>query len=179
MNKNLGRGLAVGVILAIILVVLYVFLGENPWQTGPSSAPGPTAGTAPAVKPAPATPESKGRPAALPEGQTVPPTGIAPLEESNLPAPQVTLPPPPEEKEHYGMLVGSYQKYPDAANMLARLKKQGTPAFIQRDPRDINRYQVWAGPFASRGEAQVAEKSLSATLRKPLTIEPIENPAPK
>ncbi len=174
MNKNLGRGLAVGVILAIILVVLYVFLRGNPWQTGSSPAPGPTAGTAPAVKPAPATPESNGPRAALPA-----PIGIAPLAESNLPAPKVTIPPPPEEKEHYGMLVGSYPKYPDAANMLARLKKRGKPAFIQRDPRNIKRYQVWLGPFASQGEAQAAEKSLRATLKKPLTIESIENPVPK
>ncbi len=171
--------MAVGVILAIILVVLYVFLKGNPWPTGRSPVTGPTGGTAPAVKPAPATPESKGPAAALPGDQTVPPTGIAPLEESNLPAPKVTIPPPPEEKEHYGMLVGSYPKYPDAANMLARLKKQGQPVFIQRDPRNINRYQVWLGPFASRGEAQAAEKSLHATLKKPLTIEPIENPVPK
>ena len=91
----------------------------------------------------------------------------------------MTIPPPPEEKEHYGMLVGSYPKYPEAANMLAKLKKQEKPAFIQRDPRDINRYQVWLGPFTSRGEAQAVEKSLRATLKKPLSIEPIENPVPK
>jgi cell division septation protein DedD len=179
MNKNLGCGLAVGVILAIILVVLYVFLRDNSWQSGPSPVPGPSVGTAPAVKPAPTTPESKGLTAALPGGQTVPSPGIAPLGESNLPVPKVTIPPPPEEKEHYGMLVGSYQKYPEAANMLARLKKLGKPVFIQRDPRNINLYQVWLGPFASRGEAQAAEKSLRATLKKPLTIEPIENPVPK
>jgi cell division septation protein DedD len=63
--------------------------------------------------------------------------------------------------------------------MLARLKKQGKPAFIQRDPKDINRYQVWLGPFSSQDEAREAEKSLRAILKKPLKIEPIENPVPK
>jgi SPOR domain len=59
------------------------------------------------------------------------------------------------------------------------LKKQGKPAFVQRDPRNINRYQVWMGPFSSQNEAQEAAKSLRATLKKPLKIEPIENPVPK
>jgi cell division septation protein DedD len=77
------------------------------------------------------------------------------------------------------MLAGSYQKYADAARMLARLKEQGKPAFIQRDPNDLNLYQVWLGPFSSRSEAQDAEKSLRGAFKKPLTIEPIENPVPK
>ena len=63
--------------------------------------------------------------------------------------------------------------------MLDRLKTQGKPAFVQRDPRDLNRYQVWLGPFSSQKEAREAEKSLQATLKKPLKIEPIENPVPK
>jgi cell division septation protein DedD len=79
----------------------------------------------------------------------------------------------------YGILAGSYKKYADAAKMLARLKKQGKPAFVQRDPQDLSRYQVWLGPFASRGEAEAAEKSLGAILKKPLKIEAIENPVPK
>jgi cell division protein FtsN len=76
-------------------------------------------------------------------------------------------------------LAGSYGKYQDADRMLAKLKKQGKPAFVQRDPRDLNRYQVWLGPFSSQEEAREAEKSLQAILKKPLKIEPIENPVPK
>jgi cell division septation protein DedD len=76
-------------------------------------------------------------------------------------------------------LAGSYGKYQDAANLLARLHKLGKPAFVQRDPRDLNRFQVWLGPFSSQDEAREAEKSLRATLKKPLKIEPIENPVPK
>jgi cell division protein FtsN len=87
--------------------------------------------------------------------------------------------PPQEGKEKYGILAGSYKKYRDAAKMLARLKKEGKPAFIQRDPRNLNRYQVWLGPFSSQEEAREAEKSLQATLKKLLKIEPIENPVPK
>ena len=63
--------------------------------------------------------------------------------------------------------------------MLARLKKQGQPAFVQRDPRDINRFQVWLGPFSSQDEAQAAEKALRGRLKRPLKIEQIENPVPK
>ena len=95
------------------------------------------------------------------------------------PEPQVTVLPPLEPSQHYGILAGSYGKYQDAANLLARLKKLGKPAFIQRDPRNLNRYQVWLGPFSSQNEAREAEKSLQAILKKPLKIEPIENPVPK
>jgi cell division septation protein DedD len=63
--------------------------------------------------------------------------------------------------------------------LLAKLKKEGKPAFVQRDPRDIKRYQVWLGPFDSRSEAEAAAKSLKTVLKKPLKIEAIENPVPK
>ena len=95
------------------------------------------------------------------------------------PEPKVTVLPPQEGKEQYGILAGSYKKYRDAGKMLARLKKEGKPAFSQRDPRNLNRYQVWLGPFSSQSEAEEAAKSLKAVLKKPLKIEAIENPVPK
>jgi len=82
-------------------------------------------------------------------------------------------------KEHYGILVGSYRNYRDAAKLLATLKKQGKPAFVQRDLKDLNLFQVWLGPFSSQAEAQAAAKEMQAQLKKPLKIEQIENPVPK
>ena len=58
-------------------------------------------------------------------------------------------------------------------------RKEGQPTFYQRDPRILNRYQVWPGPFSSKSEAEDAAKSLKAVLKKPLKIEAIENPVPK
>lgn len=101
------------------------------------------------------------------------------MQEPGPPGTHLTIPPPPSMKEHYGILAGSFRNYQDAAKLLARLKKQGKPAFVQRDPRNINLFQVWLGPFSSQAEAQAAEKAMHAKLKKPLKIEPIENPVPK
>jgi cell division septation protein DedD len=168
MNKKIVGGLAIGAILIILAAVLYYLSTGSPPKTGPSAvtAPGPAPATAP---PAPQLP-----PAAGPIEPAGPPKGAAPS-----PEPKVTVLPPLKGQEKHGILAGTYKKYPAAAKMLARLKKQGQPAFIQRDPHDLSRYQVWLGPFASRGEAEAAEKSLRAFLKKPLKIETIENPVPK
>ena len=166
MNKKIVGGLAIGAILIIGVAVLYYLSAGGPPKTGPSAVPAP--GQSP---PAPVTP----RPAAPgPIEPAGPPKGAAPA-----PEPKVTVLPPLEGQEKYGILAGSYKKYADAAKMLARLQKQEKPAFVQRDPRNSNIFQVWLGPFASRGEAEAAEKSLGAILKKPLKIEIIENPVPK
>jgi cell division septation protein DedD len=167
MNKNLSRGLAVAVILIILLVALYYLSSGGPKKTGPSPVIAPTPPTATA----PARPEPPAAPAIEPAG---PPMGVAPT-----PEPQVTVLPPLEPSQRFGILAGSYKKYQDAETMLARLKKQGKPAFIQRDPRDLNLYQVWLGPFSSQSDAEDAAKSLRAALNKPFKIEAIENPVPK
>jgi cell division protein FtsN len=180
MNKKVVSGLAAGAAMILLLVVLYYLSTGTAPKTGPSpvTAPGaPAAKTQAKPEPLAAAPtqpalqESPAAPGIEPPG---PPKEAAPG-----PEPQVTVLPPLEASQHYGILAGSYGKYPDAASMLARLKKLGKPAFIQRDPKDINRYQVWLGPFSSQDEAREAEKSLRAILKKPLKIEPIENPVPK
>jgi cell division septation protein DedD len=172
--------LAVGAILILLLAGLYYLsTGISP-KTGPSpaTAPGAPIATTPARPEAPVTPPTQPTPPTPPAAPGIetagPPKGVA-----SRPEPQVTVLPPQEPGQHYGMLAGSYGKYRDAANMLARLQKQGKTAFIQRDPRDLNRYQVWLGPFPSQDEAREAEKSLQAILKKPLKIEPLENPVPK
>jgi DedD protein len=181
MNQKIGRGLAVGAILIILLVVLYYLLGGGPGKIGPSgvTGPGPPGATAPA-KPEPAPSPAATQPAppepsaALPTEPAGPPKGLGPS-----PEPKVTVLPPQAGQEKYGILAGSYKKYRNAARMLARLKQEGKPAFIQRDPRNLDLYQVWLGPVSSQSEAEDAAKSLKGLLKKPLKIEPIENPVPK
>jgi cell division septation protein DedD len=178
MNKNVISGLAIGAALILLLAGLYYFFAGTAPKTGPNPVTAPGAPTAPA-KPeisaiVPAQPSPKEPPAVPGIEPAGPPKGAAPS-----PEPQVTVLPPLEPSQHYGILAGNYGKYGDAASMVAKLKKQGKPAFVQRDPRDLNRYQVWLGPFSSQDEAREAEKSLRATLKKPLKIEPIENPVPK
>jgi cell division septation protein DedD len=179
MNKNTSRGLVILMVVIIVAVVLWRL-----YLAGP-----PTAGLAPAViskpavvaspaAPAPKEPGPQGLPAAPPIKPEAP-QGSAPLQELSPLAPKITILPPPMMKEHYGILVGNYRNYQDAAKMLARLKKQGQPAFVQRDPRDLKGFQVWQGPFSSQDEARAAEKEMSARLKKPLKIEQIENPVPK
>jgi cell division protein FtsN len=180
MNKKVVISLAVWAILILLLAGLYYLsTGKSP-QTGPSpvTAPGAPSATAPAKPEAPGAALPQLSPKEPPAAPAIEPAG-PPKGEAPSPEPQVTVLPPLEPSQHYGILAGSYGKYPDAAGMLARLKKLGKPAFIQRDPKDLNRYQVWLGPFSSQDEARKAEKSLQATLKKPLKIEPIENPVPK
>jgi cell division septation protein DedD len=179
MNKKVLSGLAVAATLILLLAGLYYLSGDKSPKTGPIPVTAPGAPATTPAKPeapaaAPTLPTPKEPPAAPGLEPPGPPKGAAPV-----PEPQVTVLPPLEPSQHYGMLAGSYEKYADAARMLARLKKPGTPAFVQRDPRNLNRYQVWLGPFSSRDEAREAGKSLQAILKKPLKIEPIENPVPK
>jgi cell division septation protein DedD len=174
MNQKIWRGLAIGAGLIVLLMVLYYLATGGPQKIGPSvaTAPAPPGVTAPA-RPAPSAVPAP-TPPAPPIESVGPPLGVPPG-----PEPKVTVLPPLEANQRYGILAGSYKKYRDAEKMLARLKKAEKPAFIQRDPRDIKRYQVWLGPFPSQSDAEDAAKSLRAVLKKPVKIEQIENPVPK
>jgi cell division septation protein DedD len=178
MNKNTTRGLVVLGVMIVIAVVLWRLYLSGPPPTGSG-----VVATAQPPAPTPASPSPAGTPIPKapvpPEPAAAPPPAVAPLQESSPTAPGITIPPPPAMPEHFGVLVGTYRKYPDAAKMLAKLKKRGIPGFVQRDPKNIDRYQVWAGPFTAREEAQTAEKTLQARLKKPLKLEQIENPVPK
>ena len=174
MHKKIVGGLAIGAILIIIVALGYYLSTGSPPQTGPSPGAAPGA----PIATAPARPEPPAAPAPTQPAPPIEPAG-PPQEAAPSPEPHVTVLPPLEASQRYGILAGSYKKYPDADKMLARLKKEGKPAFIQRDPRDLNLYQVWLGPFSSQSEAEDAAQSLQAILKKPLKIEPIENPVPK
>jgi cell division septation protein DedD len=175
MNRKTGWGAAGAIILIILLVGLYYLLGGGPGTMGPSRVTGPAA-TAPATPGAPAV-----KPAVPPEPGPVlpaepagPPKELAPGGE-----PKVTVLPPQAGQEKFGILAGTFKKYRDAARLLAKVKKEGQPAFVQRDPRNIKRFQVWLGPFGSQSEAEEAAKTLKNILKKPAKIEAIENPVPK
>jgi cell division septation protein DedD len=170
MKKNTAFGLAILAVVIIVAVVLWRHYFGGPADVGG----GPVASSKPSVAPAPAVP-----PPVAPPIKVEPSPGIAPLQEPGPPGTHVTIPPPPAMKEHYGILVGSFKNYGDAAKLLATLKKQGKPVFVQRDPKNLNLFQVWLGPFSSQAEAQAAEKEMQAKLKKPLKIEQIENPVPK
>ncbi|MEJ2670872.1 MAG: SPOR domain-containing protein [Deltaproteobacteria bacterium] len=172
MNKNTARGLAILVAMIIIAVVLWRFL-----PTGPTKVkPGPATTSKPEA--APPGPKEGGQQAGAPIKEGAP-SGVRALQEPGPPGPKVTVPKTPRLGKKYGILVGNYRRYPNAAKMLARLKKRGQPGFVQRDPRDPSRFQVWLGPFSSRKEARAAEKALKSILKKPRKIEEIENPVPK
>lgn len=185
MNKNTAIGLVIVVAVIIAAVALWRFYLTGPPQAGPApetiskpSVTPPPAVTPPAAPPAPQQP-AQAEPPGAPPIKTEPPQGIAPLQEPSPPASKIAIPPPPEMKEHFGILVDDYRNYRDAAKMQATLKKQGKPAFVQRDAKNPNNFQVWVGPFSSQAEAQAAEKDLQALLKKPLKIERIENLVPK
>jgi cell division septation protein DedD len=175
MSKNTLFGLAtlVAVIIVAGLLARSYFAGPPTVRTAPEAT------SKPLVAPAPITPEPKQPVQPAPPIQTEPPQGIPPLQEPPSPASKVRIPPPPEMKDYFGVLVDSYANYQDAAKMLGKLKKQGKTAFVQRDPKNSNLFQVWLGPFSSQSKAQAAAKDLKATLKKTLKVEQIENPVPK
>lgn len=182
MHKNIMRGLAVGAVLIILLVVLYrLYTGRAP-QPGPSpiTAPAPPpAGTPPPAAPAPQEAAPQGPVAAPSLEPAGPAKEAAPGPEVRAPGAPAAVAPSAAPKEQYGLLVGRYRQYRDAAKMLARLKKQGIPGFIRRDAQKPRRYQVWAGPFASREEALAADKSLRALLKRTPKIQPLPAVIPK
>jgi cell division septation protein DedD len=177
MNKNIVRGLVVlGVI--ILGVVLWLVFRAGP----PTVHKAPVASSKPAVMPPAAPPAPPGTPTATP-GQPAAGPGGAPITQAKPTEPKITIPPAPARGKKYGVLVRNYRHYPPAARMLKRLKKWKIPGFVQRDPEDTSRFQVWMGPFSSQDEAQAAIKTLKSKLRarhrKRLEIEEIENPVPK
>jgi cell division septation protein DedD len=185
MNKKIAPWLTVGAILIAILVLVYFFYYRGgPPQ--PVTRPGPPPG-APTVKPlaeipapqevAPQKPPAAPSPEAAEEA--APAEEVAPGAEVTAPGPKVTVLPPLKAKEQYGVLVGKYKKYRDAGKMLGRLKKHGIPGFIKRKEPQRGPYEVWAGPFPTRSEAEAAEKSIRAMHRRTPKIHKIITPVPK
>jgi cell division protein FtsN len=186
---------ALGLVAAIIILGLYFFYSWSPPLKTPEQPKEPAAKSQPAPEPkekpgaAPATAPTPGpapAPAPAPAPQEKPqllsPQPIPPLEkpatkpEAAPGAPKEAELPPLEPKEEYGLLAGSYRKYPDAAKKMEQLKKQDQPAFIRKDK---GRYQVWVGPFPAEKEAAAAAKALKGKQKIPPKIQKILIPVPK
>jgi hypothetical protein len=202
MNRNLARGLGIGIPLLILAVALYFLYFQSPPGGGPapvtapspgvSSAPpapsatGPTPGsTAAAPAPSPTSPAPPASPSPPPAAQPTPgATTPTPQAGAQPPAAQpeeskITHFPPEEPTEHYGIPVFRFHKYRSAEKMLGKMKKKGIPGFIRRDPSHRRPYQLWAGPFSDRQEAEAARKKLRALFRKVPEVEKLEMPIPK
>jgi cell division septation protein DedD len=183
MNKNLVRGLVVGILLIILGVIIYGLFfkgGPTPTTQAPATAPGPAPAPA-AVKPPPATPEitPPQQPGAPPVGPKTPSPKVAPAPESSSTAPPAPVFPPEKEKKYYGFLVNRYRNYGRASKMMDKLKNRGIPSFIQQAPHAPNLSELWAGPFSDLGQARAAEKSLRALLKGPSKIRRIKGTVPK
>ena len=63
--------------------------------------------------------------------------------------------------------------------MLDKVGKQGEQGFIRRTPGKKKGYQVIAGPFSSKREAEVAAKSLKTKLHVSPKLETIIIPVSK
>ncbi len=165
MNQNLKRGLAIGIPLIILgLVLLGFFLRGCFTKTSqaPVTAPGATAPAPGVEKLPPATAETI--PPQQPEAPAVttpaPPQKAAPAPGSASPAPQVTPFPPEKQTEHFGFLVNRYRQYGAASKMQDKLKKQGIYGFIQPSPKHPGLNELWVGPFSDRAQAKAAQKRL-------------------
>jgi cell division septation protein DedD len=186
-QKKIVPWLIAGAIVIVILLLVYFFYfrpGPQPTARIPGAPPGPPAAEAPAVKPPAAVPAPQAvapekPPAAPPLEQAAPAEEAAPGPEVTPPGSKVMILPPQKAKEQFGVLVGKYRKYKSAAKMLARLKKHGIPGFIKRKELRRGPYEVWAGPFPTRPEAEAAEKSIRAMHKRTTTIHEIITPVPK
>ncbi|MGO9176287.1 MAG: SPOR domain-containing protein [Desulfobaccales bacterium] len=175
MNKRVFKGLGLGALLLgsliILLLILYHFLGSRP-------APVPTGKlevkpqTLPGVSAAPGTPPPLAAPIAPPlEPSPAPPGGGVGISGTTPPKTAISPPPakepplaPLEEERKYGLSLGAFPNFRSAEKMLDKLRNQGEPGFIRRTPGKRQRYQVIAGPFSSRQEAEVAAKLLKTKL---------------
>ena len=86
---------------------------------------------------------------------------------------------PPEKERKYGLSVGAFPNFRSADKMLDKFRKQGTEGFIRRTPGKKKGYQVMAGPFSSRREAEVVAISLKNKLHVSPKLETIIIPVSK
>jgi SPOR domain len=172
LDQRVFKGLGLGVLLLILLsLILYLFWGGR-------SAPVPTGKlavkpqTLPSASEAPGTPPPAAATTAPPPGPPPAPPGEGGGISGITPPPPAGGPPaakeqpmaPLEEETKYGLSVGAFPNFQSAEKMLDRLKQQGTEGFIRRTPGKKKGYQVIAGPFSSKPEAEAAAKSLKSKL---------------
>ncbi len=184
--KGLGLGALLLALLILLLLILYHFLGGRPapvpagkLEVKPQSLPG--------ASEAPGTPPPLAAPVAPPPGPPPGPPGEG-AGISGITPPQPAIGPPAakeqpmaplEEETQYGLAVGAFPNFRSAEKMLEKLKQQGTEGFIRRTPGKKQGYQVIAGPFSSKPEAEAAAKSLKSELHVSPKLETIIIPVSK
>jgi cell division septation protein DedD len=190
LNQRVFKGLGLGALLLglliLLLLILYHFLGSRP-------APVPTGNlevkpqTLPGVSEAPGTPPPLAAPIAPPLEQPPAPPGegvgisgtTPPKTSSGPPAAKEQPMAPLEEERKYGLSVGAFPNFRSAEKMLDKLRKQGTEGFIRRTPGKKKGFEVIAGPFSSKQEAEAAAKSLKTKLHVSPKLETIIIPVSK
>jgi cell division septation protein DedD len=192
LNKRIFKGLGLGGLLLGLLILLllilyhYHFLGSRPAPV-PTSKLAEKAQILPGVSEAPSTlpplaapmaPPLEQPPAASKEGvgtsETTPPgTAISPPAAKEPPLAAL------KEERKYGLLVGTFPNFRSAEKRLDAVRKQGKEGFIRKTPGKKQGFQVIAGPFSSRREAEVAAKSLKSKLHVSPKLEKIIIPIPK
>jgi len=187
MSKKSLLGLAFGAGLVVFLAVLYLFYpGGTPQErpTKPETPGDVQYRTAPQFAGKPAPPETGAPPAQEPPppplAEASPPPAQVPASPELKPQEAQELPsPPPQPEEQYGLLVGRYRTYKEASKMMEKLKQEGKPGFVRHDGRQRKPYAVWAGPFPTQQESQVAAKSIKQKLKVSPKPEKLQLPVPK
>ncbi len=184
--KGVGLGALGLALLIILLLVLYHFMGIR-------TAPAPTAKlaekpqTLPGAPGVPVVPQPlaapmgplPGPPPAQPGKGVGAPEAIPPKTAIIPPAAKEQPLAPLEEERKYGLSVGTFPNFRSAEKMLEKLRKQGGEGFIRRTPGKKKGYQVIAGPFSTKGEAEAAAKSLKTKLHVAPKLETIIIPVSK
>lgn len=181
MSKKVIWGLGLGALAAALVVAVYSFYSRPPEPVPPAEQAVPPAAVSPLEKPGvvagkletpPAVPETaaKAEPA---------PSAPAPGPEAGPAPPEEKIFAPLTGKEQYGVLVGRYENYRQASKVLAKLRKQGKPAYIRPDPEKPTAYQVWVAPLPTLTQAEAAAKSIKTKLRVSPKIQKIEVLPPK
>ncbi len=84
-----------------------------------------------------------------------------------------------EPEKQFGLLVGRYQTYREAAKVMEKLEKQGKAAFVRHEGGQRRPYEVWAGPFADEKEARAAARFIKKNLKLSARTQKLQLPVPK
>lgn len=177
MAKKIIGGLAVTAALFVILAVVYHSYFKAPPPAPPQELPYRTAPTF-TGKPAtsPPAPSPAPEPSVSPQAKAAGPPAEAPVPSEHKPPRGVE----PELEKQYGLFLGRYRTYRQAAKVMEKIKNQGTPAFVRHEGRKKRLpYEVWAGPFSDEKQAQAAAQSVRKNLKMSARLQNLQMPVPK
>ncbi|MFP3868573.1 MAG: SPOR domain-containing protein [Desulfobacteraceae bacterium] len=168
-KRVIGIGLGALLIAAAVLGYNIYYKSAEPVPSAPKKA-GP-AEMAPVSPPALSPPEES----PAPPVETGP---TEPLEPPQLEETQDKSTAPPE-KEAFGVLVAKFPTYQEASKLMAQLRQQGKPTYIQPSSEEPTQYEVWTAPYQQEEQAQAAAKSIKAKYGWSPRVERIEVLPPK